>query len=174
MSEFLDSIVRYTYDHKNKSITSHCKMFFEIYETRISNGPLRDYHYSYINCWDKNEELSDFWLYARYVVMVRQQTIHHNIKIKKIIMNIKELVNVDFIELCKTIYYCTPSLFCGKPFLPLCIILDIFFYLSSLGYHVKEGIIHKNQTSINSNFIKHFECNQIINQQIKEIVKTLI
>lgn len=169
MTDCLDSIVRYSYN-KNNLITTHYKMIFEIFNTRCVNGPLRDYHYSYINCWNNIDDLSDFWLFARYVVNAKRQAKHHNIKIKNIIMNINKLEGIEFIELYKTIYQLTPLITCNN-----CLqyyILDVFYYLTALGYHIKLGIIHKNVNSIN-NFIKEFDCNQIIKQQIKEIVKTL-
>lgn len=171
MSDFLDSIVLHTYNNKNNLITTHYKMIVEIFNTRCLNGPLRDYHYSYINCWNNIDDFSDFWLFARYIVNAKRQANHHNIKIKNIIMNINKLEGIGFMEFCKTIYHLTPLLTCNNC-LHHYIILDVFYYLTSLGYNVKAGIIYKNTSSIN-NFIKEIECNQIIKQQIKEIVKTL-
>jgi hypothetical protein len=174
MSELLNSIITHT-NTINAEITSHGKMFYEIYNFRIRNTPLREYHYSYINCWESIDS-TDFWLYLNYIIHMKTCKINRSKILKMLIANLTNklentIIGMNFVEFCRTIKFSSNY---GNNF---CIhfIIDIFYHLIEKGYNVKSGKICKMNEScilLKKEWKFLFECNQVLVREIKEFIKS--
>ena len=170
MSDLLNSIITHTCNTINPEITSHGKMFYELYYFRIGNTPLRQYHHSYINCWESMSESPDFWLYLSYIINIKTSKINRSKSLKMLIINLINkfediIIGMDLIEFCRTIKISSSYNIS---------VTDIFYHLLEQCYNVKSRKICKMNKScilLKKEWKFLFESNQLIVREIKEYVK---